>query len=27
MKGEDIDNYVAEFEELVRMVGYRFDVP
>ncbi len=27
MKGEDIDNYVAEFEELVRMAGYRFDVP
>ncbi len=26
MKGEDIDNYIAEFEELVRMVGYRFDV-
>jgi len=27
MKGEDIDNYVAEFEELVRMAGYRFNVP
>ncbi len=27
MKRKDIDNYVAEFEELVRMAGYRFDVP
>jgi len=27
MKGEDIDNYMAEFEELVRMAGYRFDMP
>ncbi len=27
MKGEDIDSYVAEFEEAVRMAEYRFDVP
>ncbi len=27
MKGEDINNYIAEFEELVRMAGYRFDIP
>jgi|SRR6266702_397918 len=27
MKGEDINNYIAEFEELIRMAGYRFDVP
>ncbi len=27
MKGEDIDSYVAEFEEAVRMAGYWFDVP
>ncbi len=27
MKGEDIDSYIAEFEELVRMAGYRFDIP
>ncbi len=26
MKGEDIDNYVAKFKELVRMAGYRFDI-
>ncbi len=27
MKGEDIDSYIAEFEEAVRMAEYRFDVP
>ncbi len=27
MKGEDIDSYVAEFEEAVRTAEYRFDVP
>ncbi len=27
MKGEDIDSYIATFEENVRMAGYRFDVP
>jgi|SRR6266702_2632458 len=27
MKGEDIDTYVVEFEELVRMTGYQFDIP
>ncbi len=27
MKGEDIDNYVAEFKELVRMARYRFNIP
>ncbi len=27
MKGEDIDAYIAEFEELVQMAGYQFDVP
>ncbi len=27
MKGEDIDSYIAEFEEAVRMAKYRFDVP
>ncbi len=27
MKGEDIDLYIAEFEELVQMAEYRFDVP
>ncbi len=27
MKGEDIDSYIAKFEEVVRMAEYRFDVP
>ncbi len=27
MRGEDIDAYVVEFEELVRMAGYQFDIP
>jgi len=27
MKGEDIDSYMAEFKEAVRMAEYRFDVP
>jgi len=27
MKGEDIDSYIVEFEEAIRTVGYRFDVP
>ncbi len=27
MKGEDIDEYLAKFEELVRLAGYRFDMP
>ncbi len=27
MKGEDIDEYLAKFEELVRLAGYQFDVP
>jgi len=27
MKGEDIDSYIAKFEETVRMAEYRFDVP
>ncbi len=27
MKGEDIDTYVVEFEELTRLAGYQFDVP
>ncbi len=27
MKGEDVDSYIAEFEEAVRMVEYQFDVP
>jgi len=27
MKGEDIDSYVAKFEEAVRTAEYRFDVP
>jgi len=27
MKGEDIDVYVVEFEELVRLAGYHFDIP
>ncbi len=27
MKGEDIDSYIAEFEEAVRMAEYRFNVP
>ncbi len=27
MKGEDIDSYIAEFEEVVRMAEYRFDIP
>ncbi len=27
MKGEDINSYIAEFKELVRMAGYRFDIP
>src|SRR6266704_3888481 len=27
MKGEDIDSYIAEFEEAVRMAEYWFDVP
>ncbi len=27
MKGEDIDTYVVEFEELTRLAGYHFDVP
>ena len=27
MKGEDIDTYVMEFEELIRIAGYQFNVP
>ncbi len=27
MRGEDINAYVVEFKELVRLAGYRFDVP
>ncbi len=27
MKEEDIDSYIAKFEEAVRMAEYRFDVP
>ncbi len=27
MKGEDINSYIAEFEEAVRMAEYQFDVP
>ncbi len=27
MKGEDIDAYVVEFKELIRLAGYHFDVP
>ncbi len=27
MKGEDINGYVVEFKELVRITGYRFNVP
>ena len=27
MKGKDIDSYIAEFEEAVRMAKYRFDIP
>ncbi len=27
MKGEDIDTYVVEIEELIRLAEYRFDVP
>ena len=27
MKGEDIDAYMVEFEELTRLAGYQFDVP
>ncbi|SRR6266702_3501840 len=27
MKGEDIDEYLAKFEELVRLASYRFDIP
>ncbi len=27
MKGEDIDSYIAKFEEAVRMAEYQFDVP
>jgi len=27
MKGEDIDSYIAEFEEVVQMAEYWFDVP
>ncbi len=27
MKGEDIDAYVVEIEELIRLAEYRFDVP
>ncbi len=27
MKGEDIDSYIAEFEEAVHVAEYRFDVP
>ncbi len=27
MKGEDIDSYIAEFEEAIRMAKYQFDVP
>jgi len=27
MKGEDIDTYIVEIEELIRLSGYRFDVP
>ncbi len=26
MKGEDIDTYIVEFEELIRMAGYQFNV-
>ena len=27
MKGEDIDRYIVEIEELIRLAEYRFDVP
>ncbi len=27
MKGEDIDTYIVEIEELIRLAEYRFDVP
>src|SRR6266702_214291 len=27
MKGEDIDSYIVEIEELIRLAEYRFDVP
>ncbi len=27
MKGEDVDSYIAKFEEAVRMAEYQFDVP
>src|SRR6266571_3078088 len=27
MKGEDIDAYIIEIEELIRLAEYRFDVP
>ncbi len=27
MKGEDINSYIAEFKEAVRMAEYQFDVP
>jgi len=27
MKGEDIDAYIVEIEELIRLAEYRFDVP
>ena len=27
MKGEDIDSYIAKFEEAVQMAKYQFDVP
>ncbi len=27
MKGEDIDAYIMETEELIRLAEYRFDIP
>ncbi len=27
MKGEDIDAYIVEIEELIQLAEYRFDVP
>ncbi len=27
MKGEDIDAYIIEIEELIQLAEYRFDVP
>ncbi len=27
MKGEDIDAYIIEIEELIRLAEYRFDIP